>query len=490
MAKLWGGRFSIQNLDEEMQRLLDEFNASLPFDKNLWEEDIQGSIEHAKMLYATGLLEIHELDSILKGLAEIKQEIQQNTFIFNNKDEDIHTAIESALSKKIGNAGKKLHTARSRNDQVALDFKLYCRKHNILLQKLLTKLIQTLLDIAKEHTLTIMPGMTHLQHAQPISFGYHLVAWCMALKRDVERLKVCYEISNDCPLGSAALAGTPYNNERENLAKSLGFSHASLNAMDSVSQRDFALDLLYNIAMIMLHISRMSEELIIWSSYEFKFVSFCDNFSTGSSIMPQKKNPDVAELLRGKCGRTYGNLISLLTTMKALPLAYNKDMQEDKEVVFDSIQTASISLKILTQSLKTLTIHKENMLAMCQKGHLVATDLADFLVQECNIPFREAHHITGVCVRYAEEKGVDLSTIDVKSLQSVLQQEIQAFLSRINQASTQHHVIKLEGLNTESLHNILNLENSMQRRNSLGGCNSDEVKKQIHSLYTWLHEII
>ncbi|RDU66741.1 argininosuccinate lyase [Helicobacter didelphidarum] len=480
MAKLWAGRFG-----NDTSVLLDEFNASLPFDKNLWEEDIQGSCEHAKMLYSIGLLEIQELDSILKGLAEIREEIEHNKFLFNIKDEDIHMAIESALSQKIGNAGKRLHTARSRNDQVALDFKLYCRKHNIALQSLLSELIATLLHIAKEHTHTLMPGMTHLQHAQPISFGYHLVAWCVALKRDIERLQASYHRSNDCPLGSAALAGTPYGNERENLAKSLGFTHASLNAMDSVSQRDFALDILYDIAMVMLHISRIAEELIMWSSYEFGFVSFSDGFSTGSSIMPQKKNPDVAELLRGKSGRAYGNLMALLTTMKALPLAYNKDMQEDKEGVFDSIQTAYISLKILTQSLKELQINKENMLKMCQKGHLVATDLADFLVQECNIPFRQAHHITGICVRYAETQSKDLSKINPNDLELILQQEI----IKLKQDSTQEQSIRLDNLTGENLTQVLDLENSMQKRNSLGGCASAEVKRQIHVLEQWLHKI-
>ena len=477
MAKLWAGRFQA-----DANTLLDEFNASLPFDKNLWEEDIQGSIEHAKMLYSIGLLDIQELDSITNGLQEIKKEIMQGDFIFSLQDEDIHMAIEQALSKKIGNAGKKLHTARSRNDQVALDFKLYCRKQNLALQKLLSELIEALLEIAQHHTNTLMPGMTHLQHAQPISFGYHLVAWCVGLKRDVERLQASMQRSDDCPLGSAALAGTPYGNERENLALSLGFKTASLNAMDSVGQRDFAIDILYDIAMIMLHISRMAEELILWSSYEFGFITFSDSFSTGSSIMPQKKNPDVAELLRGKTGRAYGNLMALLTTMKALPFAYNKDMQEDKESVFDSIQTATISLKILTESIKTLTINVDNMRNMCAKGHLVATDLADFLVKSCQVPFREAHHITGVCVQYAESLGKDLSNIEVESLHNILQKELAKLIEQ-----------GIESINTiislDELQLALSLEHSMQRRNSIGGCNSDEVKRQIHILLQWLHSI-
>lgn len=476
MAKLWSGRFQTDS-----STLLDEFNASLPFDKNLWEEDIKGSIEHAKMLYSIGLLDVNELDSIIEGLQDIKKEIMQGDFAFLAQDEDIHMAIEQALSKKIGNAGKKLHTARSRNDQVALDFKMYCRKHNLLLQNLLSKLIAVLLEIAQQHTNTLMPGMTHLQHAQPISFSYHLVAWCVGLKRDIERLQSSMQRSDDCPLGSAALAGTPYGNERENLALSLGFKMASINAMDSVGQRDFALDLLYDIAMIMLHISRMAEELILWSSYEFRFVTFSDSFATGSSIMPQKKNPDVAELLRGKTGRTYGNLMSLLTTMKALPFAYNKDMQEDKESVFDSINTATISIKILTESMKTLTINADNMRNMCAKGHLVATDLADFLVQKCQVPFREAHRIVGVCVQHAESSGRDLSNMDMQSLKEVILKELENLRQKIESVSMT--------IPTDELELALNLEHSMQRRNSLGGCGSDEVKRQIHVLMQWLHSI-
>lgn len=479
MAKLWAGRFQT-----DANTLLDEFNASIPFDKNLWEEDIQGSIEHAKMLYSIGLLDIHELDSITHGLQEIKQEIMQGNFTFSLQDEDIHMAIEKALSEKIGDAGKKLHTARSRNDQVALDFKLYCRKQNLVIQKLLIELIESLLSIAQHHTNTIMPGMTHLQHAQPISFGYHLVAWCVGLKRDIERLQSSMQRSDDCPLGSAALAGTPYGNERENLALSLGFKTASLNAMDSVGQRDFALDILYDIAMVMLHVSRMAEELILWSSYEFGFVTFADSFATGSSIMPQKKNPDVAELLRGKTGRVYGNLMALLTTMKALPFAYNKDMQEDKEGVFDSVQTAIISLKILTESMKTLTINTENMRKMCEKGHLVATDLADLLVKECHVPFREAHHITGVCVQYAESCGKDLSNIEIDSLCEVLEKELK---NLVTQKGNMESIVTT--ISSESLKLALNLEHSMQRRNSLGGCESDEVKRQIHILLQWLRSI-
>lgn len=478
--KLWSGRFS-SNTNE----LLDEFNASIEFDKNLWCEDILGSKEHAKMLHAIGILSKSDLDSITRGLDSIYKEIENGEFKgFVVQNEDIHMAIESALSERIGEAGKRLHTARSRNDQVALDFTLYCRNQNLILQGLLKDLMTTLLNIAEQHTATLMPGMTHLQHAQPISFGYHLVAWCAGFKRDIIRLQNSYDLSSECPLGSAALAGTPYNNERENLAKSLGFKSASLNAMDSVGSRDFALDLLYNIAMVMLHISRVAEELIIWSSAEFNYVTFSDTFSTGSSIMPQKKNPDVAELLRGKSGRSFGNLMALLTTMKALPYAYNKDMQEDKEGVFDSINTSFISLKILNASLKELKINTQNMLKMCQKGHLVATDLADFLVAEVGIPFRVAHHIVGSCVAFAESRGFDLSVIDISVLLPFLKREI--LESGVLDSNLQNLDSKLD---SKTLKKVLDLNESMKRRTSKGGTAPKETKQQIKTLQKWLKNL-
>lgn len=473
--KLWSGRFSA-NTNE----LLDAFNASIEFDKNLWREDILGSKEHAKMLHSIGVLSQSDLDSILKGLTSIYEEIENGVFSgFSTQNEDIHMAIESALTQKIGEAGKRLHTARSRNDQVALDFTLYCRTQNRMLQNLLKDLITTLLSIASKHTNTLMPGMTHLQHAQPISFGYHLIAWCASFRRDIIRLQNSYELSGECPLGSAALAGTPYSNERENLAKALGFKKASLNAMDSVGSRDFALDLLYDIAMIMGHISRVAEELIIWSSAEFGYVTFSDAFSTGSSIMPQKKNPDAAELLRGKSGRAFGNLLALLTTMKALPYAYNKDMQEDKEGVFDSVNTAIISLQILNASLKELAINTENMLKMCQKGHLVATDLADFLVTKCNIPFRQAHHIVGECVAFAESKSVDLSLIDVGILLDFMR-------SVLKDSKDSKIAAKLQNLDSKTLKKVLSLNESMKRRDSVGGSAPSQVKAQIKTLQNWL----
>ena len=414
MAKLWGGRFEL-----ESSSLLEEFNASILFDKILWREDIQGSKAHAQMLERIGVLNKDELAQILQGLESIAQEIESGNFVFKISDEDIHMAIESALTKRIGEVGKKLHTARSRNDQVAVDFRLFVLRNNKEIQILLLELMETLLDIAKAHTQSIMPGMTHLQHAQPINFGFHLVAWVCNFKRDIERLEDDFKRNNLCPLGSGALAGTPYGNDREFLAQNLGFAKPTLNAMDSVSDRDFALDMLYSLSMIMMHLSRVAEELVLWSSSEFKFISLSDAYATGSSIMPQKKNPDVPELLRGKSGRVYGSLIGLLSVMKGLPFAYNKDTQEDKEGVFDAIKNVKISLQIAKECIKSMRIHTEKMAKMAKCGHLSATDLADFLVRECGVAFRDAHHITGQVVAYAESKGVDISDLAESEILSI-----------------------------------------------------------------------
>lgn len=461
MTKLWGGRFSKQS-----SKLLEDFNASIGFDYKLWREDIAGSKAHATMLQQIGILTQDELQAILSGLDSIAKEIQEGIFVFSNSDEDIHMAIESRLSTLIGESGKKLHTARSRNDQVALDFRLYSLRANITLQTQILRVMETLLHLAKSHTHTIMPGMTHLQHAQPISFGFHLVAWSANFMRDVKRLQDTYKRNNFCPLGAGALAGTPYKNDREFLAKELGFFAPTLNAMDSVSERDFALDLLYDIAMLMMHISRIAEELVLWSSSEFRFITLSDEYSTGSSIMPQKKNPDVPELLRGKSGRVYGNLLNLLVVMKALPLAYNKDTQEDKESLFDSVQTANVCLEILEQCIATMQIHSQNMLKMAKIGHLSATDLADFLVRECNIAFRDAHHITGQVVSLAEKKGVDISELSFEEIASVDKR------------------IK------NGVCDVLNLQSSMQARDSLGGTASTQVLAQISHLEQFIQSAL
>lgn len=466
MAKLWGGRFELDS-----SALLDVFNASITFDQKLWRYDILGSKIHARMLGRIGVLDSSEVALIESGLEKIASEIEQGSFRFSLEQEDIHMAIESALIEHIGDVGKKLHTARSRNDQVALDCRMYVLDHSVLIANKLLTLIQALLAIARKHTHTLMPGMTHLQHAQPINLGFHLVAWCESLRRDVERLESLHKRNNLMPLGSGALAGTPYNNDREWVSKQLGFAAPTLNAMDSVSDRDFALDLLYALAMLGMHISRIAEELVLWSSAEFGFMRLSDAYSTGSSIMPQKKNPDVPELLRGKSGRLYGNLVRLLVVMKSLPLAYNKDTQEDKEAIFDSVESSLLSLEILQAVCESASFDKKAMLKACQRGHLSATDLADFLARECGIPFREAHHITGRIVAYAESQGCDLSELSGS--------ELARELSKL--------APKLESLFAKSgVAARLTLLASMQARTSLGGTASKATSKQIAALNAWV----
>ena len=454
--KLWGGRFS-----KQAAKLLDEFNASLPFDKELYLEDIEGSIAHSQMLASQGIITQDEADKIKKGLLEIKKEIEEGRFKWDISDEDIHMAIEKRLIELIGDTGKKLHTARSRNDQVALDFRKWVLKRNLEFAKKIKELIKVFVEIAKEHTSTLLPGMTHLQHAQPISFGYHMMAYASMFKRDYERFLESYNRNNINPLGCAALAGTPHNIDRFETTKALGFKAPSINCLDTVSDRDFALEILFNISMLMMHASRLSEEMIIWSTSEFGFITLSDEYSTGSSIMPQKKNPDVPELIRGKTGRAYGNLMALLTVMKGLPLAYNKDTQEDKEGVFDSVKNGLISIEILKETLKTMSVNKENMLKATKKGHLTATDLADYLVNK-GIPFREAHHITGRAVALAEERGVDLSELSHDELK------------------------KIDERIGDDLD--LSLENSMKNRKSYGATAPERVKEQIEYFEKFLKE--
>nr|WP_321435128.1 argininosuccinate lyase [uncultured Campylobacter sp.] len=451
MKKMWDGRFN-----EASSELLEEFNASIFFDKELFKEDIAGSKAHAKMLGECGILDANDVAKIRAGLDQVLGEIERGEFTFSVSQEDIHMAVEGRLSQIIGKElGGRLHTARSRNDQVALDFRAYCQNRTKELASLVRELIAVLASIASEHKDTLMPGFTHLQHAQPISLAFHLLAYAFAFKRDYERLLSSYERNNLSPLGSAALAGTPYPTRRELVASELGFSDITPNAMDSVSDRDFALELLFNISLIFTHASRLCEELILWSSQEFGYISISDAFSTGSSIMPQKKNPDVAELIRGKTGRVYGNLIALLTVMKGLPMAYNKDMQEDKEGVFDSVRTASTSLVILREMLKTTTWRKENMLKACKMGHLSATDLADYLVSAYNEPFRLAHNITGRLVALAESRGKDLSELSLEELKSVDSRFDERALS------------------------ALSLEASKEARKSSGGTSNESVEKQL-----------
>lgn len=441
MEKMWSGRFT-----QDASTLLEKFNASIMFDQKLYREDIEGSVAHAKMLAHQGILTEEECTSIEAGMGQVLREIESGVFEWKIGDEDLHMAIEKRLTAIIGEAGKKLHTARSRNDQVALDFRRYVLRKNREIVEQIKALMEAVVDISRDHTTTLLPGMTHLQHAQPINFAFHLLAYASMFKRDIERFESSVERNNISPIGCAALAGTPHNINREMTAQMLGFDSVSINCLDTVSDRDFALEILFNISTLMMHISRLAEEIILWSSYEFRFVELSDEYSTGSSIMPQKKNPDVPELLRGKTGRVFGNLMGLLTVMKGLPLAYNKDTQEDKEGVFDSVETAEISLEILRAALKTMTIKPQNMLRACKLGHLSATDLADYLVEHCGVPFREAHHITGRAVARAEVLGIDLSDIDYAELRAIderIQEDVMAYLAiehsmnaRISQGGT------------------------------------------------------
>ena len=457
-----------QILKNKNTKLLDEFNASLNFDKKLYEYDILGSIAHSKMLAIQGIISLEEQEQIEKGLLQIKNEIKNNRFKFDITDEDIHMAIEKRLTILIGESAKKLHTARSRNDQVALDFTMYVLDNASKIKIKIIDFITVLLSLAKEHIDTLLPGMTHLQHAQPVSFAFYLLAYIAMFKRDVERFESLIERNNYNPLGSAALAGTPHNIDRFETTKLLNFKAPTLNAMDTVSNRDFAIDILYNIAVSMMHLSRFSEELILWSSYEFKFIEICDEYATTSSIMPQKKNPDVPELLRGKTGRVYGNLISLLTVMKGLPLAYNKDTQEDKESVFDSVETALISFEIAAQMTKCIKVNKSNMLKACKIGHLTATDFADFLVKEYNLPFREAYYITKDVVSVANNLNKDISELTLDEIKSANK--------------------KLNNIDNKVL-KVLDLKNSANSRNSFGGTSQNQVIKQIDIIQKWLKEI-
>ena len=450
MDKMWSGRFSAS-----ASSLLDQFNASIMFDRKLYREDIEGSLAHAAMLAKQGILTTEELRQITGGLNQVMAEIESGEFEWKISDEDLHMGIEKRLTALIGDAGKKLHTARSRNDQVAVDFRRYVIRKNSEIVDALKLLMQEIIVVADKHTETLIPGMTHLQHAQPTNFGFHLGAYLSMFKRDIERFESSRERNNVSPLGCAALAGTPHNIDRDMSAEILGFDSVSVNCLDTVSDRDFALEILFNISTMMMHISRLSEELVMWSSYEFGFVELSDEYSTGSSIMPQKKNPDVPELLRGKTGRVYGSLMGLLTVMKGLPLAYNKDTQEDKEGVFDAVETAEISLEILKEAIKTMEVKAHNMEAACSVGHLAATDLADYLVEKCDIPFREAHFITGHAVAKSEELKIDLSNIELKYLKEID--------SRIN----------------EDVLEFLILRNSMNARTSAGGTSTKRTKEQL-----------
>ncbi len=421
MAQLWGGRFTKDTKEEVFL-----FNESLSFDKRLFEQDIEGSIAHVVMLEKQHVLTLEEKDAIVKGLTQIKEEVNNSTLQIRGEYEDIHSFIESLLIEKIGDAGKKMHTGRSRNDQVALDMRLYIREQVIVVDEELRELLKVLLRIMEENIRTYMPGFTHMQKAQPITLAHHIGAYFEMFKRDRSRLDDIYKRMNYCPLGSGALAGTTYPLDREYTASLLGFEGPTLNSMDSVSDRDYCIEFLAALSTIMMHLSRFCEEIIIWNSNEYGFVEMDDAYSTGSSIMPQKKNPDIAELVRGKTGRVYGALISMLTTMKGIPLAYNKDMQEDKEMTFDAIDTVKDCILLFTGMADTMKFNSSKMEASARLGFTNATDAADYLVKK-GMPFRDAHSVIGRLVLYCIEKNCaidDLSIEELKEISDVFEADV------------------------------------------------------------------
>ena len=421
MAQLWGGRFT-----KETEAAVFAFNESLSFDKELFNEDIEGSIAHVVMLEKQGILTLDEKDAIVKGLTSIRQDVMDGKLVINGNYEDVHSFVEANLIDRIGDAGKKMHTGRSRNDQVALDMRMYVRRQATDISEALLNLLDSILQIMKDNLETYMPGFTHLQKAQPTTLAHHMGAYFEMFKRDYLRLQDAYNRMNYCPLGAGAFAGTTYPLDRNYTASLLGFEGPTLNSMDSVSDRDYVLEFLSDLSIIMMHLSRFSEEIIIWNSNEYRFVEIDDGYSTGSSIMPQKKNPDIAELIRGKTGRVYGSLMAMLTTMKGLPLAYNKDMQEDKEFTFDAIKTAKDSLILYNGMLQTLKFNHDIMAKSAMKGFTNATDAADYLVNR-GVPFRDAHGIIGRLVLYCIQKDKsidDLSIEELKQISSIFENDI------------------------------------------------------------------
>ena len=456
MEKMWAGRF-VGALDKEA----DDFNSSISFDSKMYREDIRGSMAHAAMLAAQGIISAEDLDKIVSGLEGILADIESGKLMFNLDCEDIHMFIEAELTERIGDAGKRLHTARSRNDQVALDIRLYLRRRTGELVELVKKLIEVICDKAEQHKSTIMPGYTHLQRAQPITFGHHLLAYASMFVRDVGRMEDAVKRMNLSPLGSCALAGTTYNTDREMVAKALDFDGIVINSLDGVSDRDFCLELMSAYSVTMMHLSRLSEEIILWSSWEFKFVELDDAYTTGSSIMPQKKNSDMAELVRGKTGRVYGNLMALLTTLKGLPLAYNKDMQEDKEAVFDSIETLEKCLSVFAPMVATMRVNADNMYKAAQGGFINATDLADYLVRK-GLPFRSAYKIVGQIVAECIEKKTVLDELPLEAYKA-----------------------HSEFFDTD-LYSDISLETCVEKRISAGGTCEESVNKQLECIREFL----
>ena len=447
--KLWGGRFN-----KETAKILEEFNGSINFDKRMYEEDIKGSIAHSKMLSKQDIIGKDEQQKIEGGLFQILDEIKYGEFIFDIKDEDIHMSIEKRLIGLIGEVGGKLHTARSRNDQIALDIRMYLKKETITIKEILIELLDSLVEIAVKNKEIIMPGYTHMQRAQPILFSHHILAYYEMFKRDLDRLEDSYKRLDVMPLGASALAGTTYNIDRHFVAAELEFSKVTKNSLDTVSDRDFIIELNFIISMISMHMSRLSEEVIMWSTSEFSFVNLDDSYSTGSSIMPQKKNPDIAELIRGKTGRIFGNLMGILTVMKGLPLAYNKDTQEDKEGIFDSIDTIKISLVIFKEMLVTMKVNKKNMMKGIENGFINATDVADYLAKK-GLPFREAHRIVGELVVYCE--------INKKRLSELKLEEFKGF----------------NDLFEVDINKKISIEECVNGRKSYGGTGIESVERQI-----------
>ena len=447
--KLWGGRFT-----QPTDKFVEEFTASIQFDKRLYHQDIRGSIAHARMLGKQGIIPMKDVEDIIHGLQEILVQIENGKFDFSISLEDIHMNIESRLSAKIGEAGKRLHTGRSRNDQVALDIRLYMRDELVEISAYVDLLIDALIFQAEENLGVIMPGFTHLQTAQPILFSHHMLAYVEMLKRDKGRMEDCLKRVNVMPLGAGALAGTTFPIDREYVAELLDFPEVTRNSLDSVSDRDFALEFLAASAILMMHLSRFSEELILWSTSEFRFVDLSDSFCTGSSIMPQKKNPDVPELVRGKTGRVYGNLMALLTVMKSLPLAYNKDMQEDKEPLFDTIDTVKGSLKIFADMVLEMRVNSRSMREAAGSGFSTATDVADYLVRK-GMPFRDAHEVVGKTVRYCVENGKDIPELTLE--------EWQIF----------------SGMIGEDIGEAITLEASVNARSATGGTALERVREEI-----------
>ena len=449
MDKMWAGRFS-----KALDKQADDFNSSIRFDCRMYAQDIRGSMAHAAMLAAKGILTAADAETIIAGLGEILEALQSGALSIDPAAEDIHMFVEAELTKRIGDTGKRLHTARSRNDQVALDIRLYLRDEAAEIVALLKALLDAIASQAEQHKTTILPGYTHLQRAQPITFAHHLLAYAMMFTRDITRIQDAVKRMNVSPLGSCALAGTTYDTDRQMVAQALGFDGICLNSIDGVSDRDFCVELLSAFATVMMHLSRFSEEIILWASWEFKFIELDDSYTTGSSIMPQKKNPDIAELVRGKTGRVYGDLMAMLTTLKGLPLAYNKDMQEDKEAVFDAVDTVKMCLKVFAPMLATLTVKPENMKKAAQGGFINATDLADYLVKK-GMPFRSAYKISGQIVAKCMQSGCVLETLPLEAYR------------------------QYSDLFDEDLYQDIDLLTCVQKRISEGGTSVQSVESQI-----------